>query len=198
MCSQTYGYLRVSSQEQHEDRQRVALLRFGVPETNLYTDKQSGKDFNRPAYKKLLRRLKSGDTLVVKSVDRLGRNYEEVLEQWRTITVTKKAAIVVLDMPLLDTRNKNDLTGTLIANLVLQILSYFSQMEREYIHQRQAEGIKAARLRGVRFGRPPKERTARYEELREEWEGNRVSAREAARELKISHVTFLQWARKKA
>ncbi len=198
MENKIYGYLRVSSQEQHEDRQKIALLQFGVPEANLYTDKQSGKDFNRPAYKKLIRRLKTGDTLVVKSVDRLGRNYEEVLEQWRTITVTKKAAIVVLDMPLLDTRNKNDLTGTLIANLVLQILSYFSQMEREYIHQRQAEGIKAAKSRGIRFGRPPKERTARFQTLRKEWECSRISAREAARALGISHVTFLNWAREKA
>lgn len=198
MNNKIYGYLRVSSQEQHEDRQKLALLQFGVPEANLYMDKQSGKDFNRPAYKKLLRRLKSGDTLVVKSVDRLGRNYEEVLEQWRTITLIKKAAIVVLDMPLLDTRNKNDLTGTLIANLVLQILSYFSQMEREYIHQRQAEGIKAAKSRGIRFGRPPKERTTQFQKLRKEWENNRISARGAARELKICHATFLQWAREKA
>lgn len=198
MNNKIYGYLRVSSQEQHEDRQKIALLQFGVSEANLYMDKQSGKDFNRPAYKKLLRRLKSGDTLVVKSVDRLGRNYEEVLEQWRTITLIKKAAIVVLDMPLLDTRNKNDLTGTLIANLVLQILSYFSQMEREYIHQRQAEGIIAAKSRGIRFGRPPKERTAQFQKLRKEWENNRISARGAARELKICHATFLQWAREKA
>ena len=195
MDKQIFGYLRVSSQEQHEDRQRDAMLQFGVSTRNLYTDKQSGKDFNRPAYRKLLRRLKPGDTLVIKSVDRLGRNYEEVLEQWRMITVTKKVAIVVLDMPLLDTRNKNDLTGTLIANIVLQLLSYFSEKEREFIHQRQAEGIKAAKARGVRFGRPPKERSSLFQCLCEEWKEGAVSARQAARELKISHATFLNWVR---
>ena len=145
------GYMRVSTKDQNEDRQRIALQGFGVD--LLYCDKQSGKDFKRPQYQKMLRKLREGDCLVIKSIDRLGRNYDEILEQWRQITKLKKADGVVLDMPLLDTRTKNDLTGTLIADIVLQLLSYVAQTEREFIRQRQAEGIAAAKARGVRFGR---------------------------------------------
>ena len=166
MAGKEYGYVRVSSKDQNEDRQVLAMLEFGIEPANTYVDKQSGKDFNRPQYKRLLRKLKHEDTLVIKSIDRLGRNYQEILEQWRIITKEKRAAIVVLDIPLLDTRQGKDLTGTLIADIVLQLLSYVSEMERSHIKQRQAEGIAAAKLRGVRFGAPPKERTTLYYELR--------------------------------
>ena len=149
-----YGYIRVSTREQNEDRQVIALTEWGVDVKRIYLDKQSGKDFERPQYRRLLRKLKSGDALIVKSIDRLGRNYDEILEQWRIITKEKHADIVVLDMPLLDTRTNRDLTGTLIADIVLQLLSYVAQTEREFIRQRQAEGIAAAKARGVRFGRP--------------------------------------------
>ena len=149
-----YGYVRVSTREQNEQRQMIAMKEYGVEEARIYTDKQSGKDFARKNYKRLLRRLKSGDTLVIKSIDRLGRNYEEILEQWRCITKEKQAAIVVLDMPLLDTRQTRDLTGTLIADLVLQVLSFAAENERKNIRQRQREGIDAALARGVHFGRP--------------------------------------------
>ena len=152
-----YGYARVSTKEQCEDRQILALTRFSVKKENLYLDKLSGKDFNRPQYKKLMRKLRPGDTLAIPSIDRLGRDYEEIQNQWRIITKEKHADIVVLDMPLLDTRKSGkDLTGTFIADLVLQILSYVAQTEREKIRQRQKEGITAAQLRGVRFGRPRK------------------------------------------
>jgi len=150
-----YGYIRVSTKEQNEDRQRLAMHEFGISDRELYMDKQSGKDFERPNYKKLIRKLKPGDTLVIKSIDRLGRNYEEILEQWRIITREKKAAIVVLDMPLLDTRQGRDLTGTLIADIVLQLLNYVAQTEREFIRQRQAEGIAAAKAKGTHMGRFP-------------------------------------------
>ena len=149
-----YGYARVSTKEQNEQRQIIALEEFGLNLRQIFIDKQSGKDFERANYQRLTRRLKEGDTLVVKSIDRLGRNYSEILEQWRIITKEKGAAIVVLDMPLLDTRKNRDLTGTLIADIVLQLLSYVAQTEREFIHQRQAEGIAVAKAQGVRFGRP--------------------------------------------
>ena len=149
MAGKSYGYVRVSSKDQNEDRQMVAMQVFGIERKNIYVDKVSGKDFERPQYKRLIRRLKNGDTLVIKSIDRLGRNYHEILDQWRVITKEKRAAIVVLDMPLLDTRQGRDLTGTLIADIVLQLLSYVAEMERNYIRQRQAEGIAAAKQRGV-------------------------------------------------
>ena len=149
-----YGYIRVSSMDQNEDRQRIALRGKGVPERNLYIDKQSGKDFDRPRYKRLVKRLKAGDLLYVHSIDRLGRNYKEIQEQWRVLTKEKGADVCVLDMPLLDTRNGKDLMGTFIADLVLQILSFVAQSERENIRKRQAEGIAAAKARGVKFGRP--------------------------------------------
>ncbi len=161
----------------------------------VYTDKQSGKDFDRLGYKELLRKLKPGDTLVIKSIDRLGRNYEEILEQWRLLTKKKCAAIVVLDMPLLNTRQGKDLTGTLIADIVLQLLSYMAQTEREFIRQRQAEGIAAARARGVRFGRKPMERPAAFESACQRWESGELSARSAASQLGITHQTFIKWAR---
>lgn len=148
MKNNVYGYVRVSTKEQNEARQVIAIREFGVDEQNIFVEKQSGKDFNRPQYKRLLRKLKAGDTLVIKSIDRLGRNYDEIIEQWRIITKEKQAAIVVLDMPLLDTRQGRDLTGTLIADIVLQLLSYVAQTEREFIRRRQAEGIAAAEKTG--------------------------------------------------
>ncbi len=168
---------------------------FGIKNDKIYMDKQSGKDFERIQYRRLLRTLKSGDTLVVKSIDRLGRNYEEILEQWRIITKEKQAAIVVLDMPLLDTRQNRDLTGTLIADIVLQLLSYVAQTEREFIRKRQAEGIAVARQQGVKFGRKPMERPVEYSELKKLWEQGEVSARKAAEQLGITHRTFLRWAK---
>lgn len=191
----TYGYVRVSSRDQNEERQMIAMQDFGVEKKQIYLDKQSGKDFERPQYQKLLRKLKSGDTLVIKSIDRLGRNYDEILVQWRTITKQKKAAVVVLDMPLLDTRQNRDLTGTLIADIVLQLLSYVAQTEREFIKQRQKEGIAAAKARGVRFGRAPMEHPADYDKVYAVWKQGDISAREAGRRLNISYKTFLRWAR---
>ena len=193
MENQTYGYIRVSSRDQNEERQVIAMREFGVPEKNLVIDKQSGKDFARPGYRRLLRKLKPNDTLVIKSIDRLGRNYDEVLEQWRLLTKEKQVDIVVLDMPLLDTRKGRDLIGTLISDIVLQLLSYVAQTEREFIHQRQAEGIAAAKARGVKFGRKPKERPEEYEYLRDEWRAGRISARAAAQKLGITHRTFIKW-----
>lgn len=193
MENQMYGYIRVSTREQNEDRQVIAMREFGVPDSNMVTDKQSGKDFARPGYRRLLRKLKPGDTLVLKSIDRLGRNYDEILEQWRLLTKEKRVEIVVLDMPLLDTRPGRDLMGTLIADIVLQLLSYVAQTEREFIRQRQAEGIAAAKARGVQFGRKPKKRPEEYECLREEWRAGRISARAAARQLGVAHRTFMKW-----
>lgn len=190
-----YGYARISSKGQNEQRQLIALQEFGIPISEIYIDTQSGKDFNRENYQKLLRKLKSGDALVVKSIDRLGRNYDEILEQWRIITKEKCAAIVVLDMPLLDTRQSRDLTGTLIADIVLQLLSYVAQTEREFIRQRQAEGIAAAKARGVHFGRKTKERPRAFEEIKEKWHKGELSARGAAHLLGVTHQTFLRWAK---
>ena len=188
-----YGYVRVSTKEQNEQRQIIALQEFGIEEKRIFMDKQSGKDFERVNYKRLLRKIKSGDTLVVKSIDRLGRNYDEILEQWRIITKEKQVAIVVLDMPLLDTRQNRDLTGTLIADIVLQLLSYVAQTEREFIRQRQAEGIAAAKAQGVKFGRRPMVRSESFALLKERWENNQISARSAAKQLAITHSTFLRW-----
>ena len=195
MSGTTYGYIRVSSRDQNEDRQRVAMRVAGVEECNVYMDRQSGKDFDRLGYKRVLRKLKPDDTLVIKSIDRLGRNYEEILEQWRVITKEKNADIVVLDMPLLDTRQGRDLTGTLIADIVLQLLSYVAQTEREFIRRRQAEGIAAAKARGVRFGRRPKARPDGFADAYAEWAGGNLSARAAAARLGVAHKTFLRWGR---
>lgn len=195
MGNKIYGYVRVSTKEQNEDRQLIALKEFPVTEENIYMDKLSGKDFNRPQYKKLLKKIRYGDLLVIKSIDRLGRNYEEILVQWRVITKEKQADIVVLDMPLLDTRKAgNDLIGTFVADLVLQILSYVAQTERENIHQRQMEGIAAAKLRGVRFGRPRKTVPEEFWKLKTDWENQKITSREAARQLSIAQDTFLRWA----
>ena len=190
-----YGYIRVSTREQNEQRQLIALRAFGIEEERIFMDKQSGKDFARKGYRRLIRKLKNGDTLVIKSIDRLGRNYEEILEQWRIITKEKQAAIVVLDMPLLDTRQSRDLTGTLIADIVLQLLSYVAQTEREFIRQRQAEGIAAAERNGVRFGRKPMERPAAFCVLRKQWQDQKISARAAEKQLGITHSTFLRWVK---
>lgn len=195
MKQQVYGYVRVSAREQNEARQVIAMRAFGVAEENLFIDKQSGRDFNRPQYRRLLHRLKAGDTLVIKSIDRLGRNYDEIIAQWRIITWEKQCAIVVLDMPLLDTRQGRDLTGTLIADIVLQLLSYVAQTEQEFIHIRQVEGIAAARAKGVRFGARPMDKPAHYPETLILWQRGEISAREAARRLGVTHKTFLKWAR---
>ena len=194
MDNTIYGYIRVSSRDQNEDRQRIAMREFGVPSDCVFMDKQSGKNFDRPGYQRLIRKLKPDDTLVIKSIDRLGRNYEEILNQWRFITKEKRVAIVVLDMPLLDTRQGRDLTGTLIADIVLQLLSYVAQTEREFIRQRQAEGIAAAKERGVKFGRRPMKRPADFETVCTEWKGGHLSARRAAERLGVTHRTFLKWA----
>ena len=190
-----YGYVRVSTKEQNEARQMIAMQEFGIEEKHIFLDKQSGKDFNRPKYQKLIRKLKKGDTLVIKSIDRLGRNYDEIIEQWRIITKDKQAAIVVLDMPLLDTRQGRDLTGTLIADIVLQLLSYVAQTEREFIRRRQAEGIAAAKAKGVKFGVKPKEKPPGFDACYEQWQRGEISARAAAKALKVTHPTFLKWTR---
>lgn len=188
-----YGYVRVSTREQNEDRQIRAMEEFGVLPEHMFIDKQSGKDFDRPGYKRLMRKLKAGDTLVIKSIDRLGRNYDEILGQWRLLTKEKRAYIVVLDMPLLDTRVGHDLTGTLIADIVLQLLSYVAQTEREFIRQRQREGIDAAKARGVRLGRKPIERPDNYDAVKTSWERGEISARGAAKLLGVSHTCFRKW-----
>ena len=196
MESTTFGYVRVSTKEQCEDRQLIALRDFPVQDSKIYMDKLSGKDFNRPQYRKLLRKLKRGDIMVVKSIDRLGRDYEEILNQWRIITKEKQADIVVLDMPLLDTRQTGkNLTGTFVADLVLQILSYVAQTERENIRQRQMEGIAAAKSRGVQFGRPRKPIPENFFSLKEQWERKEITSRQAAKELHIAQDTFLRWVR---
>lgn len=185
-----YGYVRVSTREQNEHRQIIAMKEHGIDAARIFMDKQSGKDFERKNYKRLLRKLKSGDTLVIKSIDRLGRNYEEILEQWRCITKEKQAAIVVLDMPLLDTRQTRDLTGTLIADLVLQLLSYVAQTERESLRQRQAEGIAAAKARGVRFGRAPMPLPENFRAVCQRWESGEITGTAAAKECGMPLSTF--------
>ena len=183
-----YGYIRVSSRDQHTDRQRIALLTYGKTPDCLFTDTQSGKDFNRPQYKKLLRRLKPGDCLVIISLDRLGRNYSEILEQWNYITHTKKADIIVLDMLLLNTReSKENLTGRFIADIVLQILSYVAETERHNIRKRQAEGIAAAKAKGVRIGRPKRELPEHFNEMAAMVCDGKISYRKAAEILQVSH-----------
>lgn len=194
--SKIYGYARISSRDQNADRQLTALNSFGVD--IIFVDKQSGKNFDRPQYKKLLRKLKHGDVLVVKSINRLGRNYAEILEQWRVITKDKGAAIVVLDTPLLDTRQRHDIIGTLIADLVLQIISAFAQIERDFIRQRQAEGIAAAKARGVKFGRQPIPKPDNYSEVYALWKAGKISGRKAAKLLGVSNFTFIRWTRSDA
>lgn len=187
----TYGYVRVSSREQNTDRQLIALRELGISLNNIYTDKISGKNFVRPEYKRLLRKLHPGDTLMILSIDRLGRNYDEIIEQWRIITKEKQADIVVLDMPLLDTRQKNkDLTGTFIADLVLQILSYVAQTERENIRKRQAEGIAAAKEKGVHLGRKKKELPENFREVASAWRAKKYDLREVLELLQVSRSYF--------
>ena len=191
MNSQIYGYVRISDKSQNEARQLDALAGYEIPRRNLFIDRQSGKDFDRPAYRRLMRRLRPGDLLIVQSIDRLGRDYGEILEQWRSITKEKQVNIMILDMPLLNTRTQmKDLTGTFIADLVLQILSYVAQTEREMIHKRQAEGIAAARARGVKFGVQKKPLPEGWEQIRTAWQDGEVSLREAAGMLGVSHMTF--------
>ena len=190
----TYGYARVSAKDQNLDRQLSALNEFGVQEEHIFSDKASGRDFKRPAYQQLLSLLHPGDVLVVKSIDRLGRNYDEILSEWRVITKEIEAAIVVLDIPLLNTRDTNDnLTGRFLADAVLQLLSYVAQMERENIRTRQAEGIAAAKARGVKFGRPPKKKPKNFQIVMGEYHRGELSRAESARRLKISDTTFDRW-----
>lgn len=185
-----FGYVRVSSTDQNEDRQMIALRNANVPKKNILIDKQSGKDFERPSYKKLMRRLKAGDLLYILSIDRLGRNYEEIQKQWRVLTKEIGADVCVLDMPLLDTRNGKDLMGTFIADLVLQILSFVAQNERESIRKRQAEGIAAAKARGIKFGRPEKKTPQKFAALVEQWEQKRLPFSEVLRQCNMSEATF--------
>lgn len=191
-----YGYARVSSKDQNERRQLDALLDFGVQREKIYVDKQSGKDFNREKYKRLVQKMQKGDTLIIKSIDRLGRNYDEILEQWRILTKEKQIAIVVLDMPLLDTGQAKDLTGTLIADIVLQLLSYVAQTERELIRQRQAEGIAAAKARGVKFGRKAMAVPTAFEDCKNRWLQGQITSRQAAKMLQVSQSTFIRWAKR--
>lgn len=194
--STVYGYARVSSRDQNLDRQLDALCRFGIERCNIFTDTASGKDFNRPEWRRLTATLSEGDLLVVKSIDRFGRNYEEIVDQWRIITKELGVGVVVLDMPLLDTRRGRDgVTNALISDIVLQLLSYVAQVERESIRQRQAEGIAAAKARGVRFGRPKKQRPRIYGRVRKDYREGKITRAEAARRLNVSVATFDRWTR---
>lgn len=192
----TYGYIRVSSADQCEDRQRIALREVGIPDANIYLDKQSGKDFNRPAYKRLLRKLKRDDLLYVKSIDRLGRNYRDILHQWQILTKERGIDIVVLDMPLLDTRRGKDLMGTFLSDIVLQVLSFVAENERASIKQRQAEGIAAAKARGVKFGRPQRPIPDHFEEVCRAWKNKEITLRKAAEICHMPPSTFYDKASK--
>ena len=189
----TFGYCRVSTKEQREDRQLIAMEEYGVDK--VITDKESGKNFDRPGYKRLMKKLSENDTLVVESLDRLGRNYNDIIEQWRIITKEKKASIVVIDMPILDTREKRDLMGTLISDIVLQLLSYVAHTERDFNRKRTLEGIAAAKARGVKFGREPIPKPENYINVFHEWEKGNISANKAGEILQVSRNTFLKWAR---
>lgn len=189
-----YGYARVSAKDQSLARQLDALRELGLCDSAIFADKASGKDFNRPSYLRLMRKLKPGDVVFVKSIDRLGRNYQEIIEEWRNVTQKKGAHIVVLDMPLLDTRNDNgQITSVFITDIVLQLLSYVAQVERENIKQRQAEGIASAKARGVRFGRPRIERPGIYLKTKRAYESGSITRKEAAARLKVSRTTFDTW-----
>lgn len=192
-----YGYVRVSTKEQNEDRQLRALQNMDVPGKNIFVDKQSGKNFNRPMYERMMKKLRAGDLLYIKSIDRLGRNYEEILEQWRILAKEKGIDIVVLDMPLLDTRKGKDLLGTLIADMVLTLLSYVSENERFNIRSRQKEGIDIAKEKGVRFGRPPKPLPQDFEEICRKWSMSEISAKDAAKRCGFSISTFYAKANRK-
>lgn len=190
MDQNMYGYVRVSAVDQNVDRQLIAMEAFGVAQDKIVVEAQSGKDFNRPEYRRLLRRLRTGDTLVIKSIDRLGRNYDEILEQWRHLTKERQISIVVLDMPLLDTRHDRDLTGVLIADIVLQLLSYVAQTERENIRQRQQEGIEAAKAKGVRFGRPRTPLPDGFGEIVHHWRQGEYTSTQAASRIQVSRSYF--------
>lgn len=193
---QKYGYVRVSTKEQNEDRQLIAMEENEVFSNNIYVDKQSGKDFDRPMYRKLVKRMRKDDILYIKSIDRLGRNYEEIIEQWRMLTKEKKIDIVVIDMPLLDTRRGKDLMGTFLSDIVLALLSYVADNERCNIRQRQHEGIVAARIRGVKFGRPVKSIPENFKEIVQMWGQKEISAKQAADMSQIPLSTFYEKARK--
>lgn len=188
--SNTYGYIRVSTREQNEDQQFIALREISIPEQNIFMDKQSGKDFNRPQYKKLVKKLKPDDLLYIKSIDQTGRNYEEIQNQWRILTKEEGIDIVVLDMPLLDTCRGKDLMGTFLSDIVLQVLSFVAENERTNIHQRQAEGIAAAKARGVRFGRPPKPLPENYHSAYQRWKAGAITGTAAAKECEMPPSTF--------
>lgn len=191
-----YGYIRVSSKDQKEDRQQIALKEVGVDLQNIYVDKQSGKDFNRPQYRKLLRKLKKDDLLYIKSIDRLGRNYEEILQQWRILTKEKGVDIMVLDMPLLDTRRGKDLMGTFLSDIVLQVLSFVAENERTNIKQRQAEGIAAAKAQGIKFGRPPLPLPDNFYKVHKAWRSKKITLKQAAEACNMPVGTFYGKARK--
>lgn len=186
----TYGYVRVSSNDQNEDRQMIAMKELHIDEKDVFIDKQSGKDFNRPQYKKLLRKLKKDDLLFVKSIDRLGRNYEEILQQWRVLTKDKGIDIVVLDMPLLDTRRGKDLMGTFLSDIVLQVLSFVAENERTNIRQRQAEGIAAAKAKGIKFGRPPQPLPGNFHSIYQQWKNKQITGTLAAKQCGMPLSTF--------
>ena len=188
--SNIYGYVRVSTKEQNEDRQMIAMREMGVPEKNIYMDKQSGKDFERPQYRRLVRRMKKDDLLYIKSIDRLGRNYEEIQNQWRVLTKEKGVDICVIDMPLLDTRRGKDLVGTFLSDIVLQVLSFVAENERTNIRQRQAEGIAAAKARGVRFGRPPSPLPPNFHEVYQRWRQGAITGTAAAKECGMPLASF--------
>ncbi len=189
-----YGYARVSTKDQNLARQLDALLSLGIKPTDIFADKASGKDFNRPEYRRLIRRIRPGDVVVVKSIDRLGRDYGEIIEEWRRLTKEKRAAVVVIDMPLLDTRESHPgITGVFISDIVLQLLSYVAQVERENIMQRQAEGIASAKARGVRFGRPPLKRPQCYEQVRDMYLIGEITRKESAERLGVCLTTFDRW-----
>lgn len=185
-----YGYVRVSAKDQNEDRQIIAMREVGVSEKNIYMDKQSGKDFKRKQYKRLVRKMKKDDLLYIKSIDRLGRNYEEIIEQWRHLTKEKRIDIIVLDMPLLDTRRGKDLMGTFLSDIVLQVLSFVAENERSNIRQRQAEGIAAAKARGVKFGRPPKPLPENFHAVYQRWKNGKITGTKAAEECNMPITTF--------
>ena len=195
MTNKVYGYIRVSTREQNIERQLISLIEAGIDQKSIYIDKQSGKDFRRPAYKKMMRKVREGDLIVVKSIDRLGRNYEEILEQWRILTKEKKVDIVVLDMPLLDTRRGKDLMGTFLSDIVLQVLSFVAENEHKNIRERQKEGIAAAKLRGVQFGRPQKPVPDNFIQVYHRWINKEISGVEAAKECNLTKTTFYRRAK---
>lgn len=192
----SYGYIRVSTREQNEDRQRLALGRQAIPPGNIFADKQSGKDFDRPQYQRLVKKLRRDDLLYIHSIDRLGRNYRDILDQWRLLTKEKGVDIVVLDMPLLDTRRGKDLMGTFLSDIVLQVLSFVAENERANIRQRQAEGIAAAKARGVRFGRPPRPLPENFAQLHRAWRDKKITLRQAAAACGLPASTFYSKAEK--